>query len=67
MSGKIKGERQRWVRTNGIYKEETPMARVEAKTKAPGFTAVEFNGNSVSLADFTGRKNVLLILNRSFT
>lgn len=43
------------------------MARVEPSTKAPEFTAVDFNGTSVSLADYTGRKNVLLILNRSFS
>lgn len=43
------------------------MARVERNNKAPGFTAVDFNGTRVSLADFIGRKNVLLILNRSFS
>lgn len=42
------------------------MARVEPSTTAPAFTAVDFNGTSVSLADFAGRKNVLLIFNRSF-
>jgi len=43
------------------------MARVELNKQAPGFTSLDFNGNSVSLSDFTGRMNVLLVLNRSFS
>jgi len=43
------------------------MARVELNTHAPEFTSSDLNGKSVSLADFTGRMNVLLVLNRSFS
>ena len=42
------------------------MARVEINAKAPQFTLPDFNGNSVSLADFTGQKNVLVVFNRGF-
>jgi peroxiredoxin len=43
------------------------MARVEVNKQAPEFTAPDFNGNSVSLSNFTDRVNVLLIFNRSFS
>lgn len=42
------------------------MDKVEVNTPAPAFTLNDFNGNRVSLADFLGRKNVLLVLNRGF-
>lgn len=42
------------------------MARVALNTPAPVFTLVDFNNNSVSLADFFGRKNVLVVFNRGF-
>ena len=47
--------------------EEKIMARVEVNKQAPEFTAPDFNGNSVSLSNFTDRVNVLLIFNRSFS
>lgn len=43
------------------------MARVELNKQAPEFTAPDFNGNNISLSDFTDRVNVLLIFNRSFS
>lgn len=43
------------------------MARVELNTLAPEFTLADFNGENVSLVDFTGRKNVLIVFNRGFT
>lgn len=42
------------------------MSRVELNTKAPNFTLNDFNGKSVSLADFAGLKNVLVVFNRGF-
>jgi peroxiredoxin len=42
------------------------MARVELNTHAPEFTLPDFNGNRVSLSDFTDRKNVLVVFNRGF-
>ncbi|MCB2147312.1 MAG: redoxin domain-containing protein [Deltaproteobacteria bacterium] len=42
------------------------MARVALNTHAPDFTLNDFSGNSVSLSDFTGRKNVLVVFNRGF-
>jgi peroxiredoxin len=42
------------------------MAKVELNTHAPEFTLPDFNGRSVALADFKGRKNVLLVFNRAF-
>lgn len=43
------------------------MARIELNKKAPDFTSLDFNGNTVSLSDFAGRMNVLLVFNRSFS
>ena len=47
-------------------REEPIMARVELNTRAPGFTLLDFSGNSVSLSDFADRKNVLVVFNRGF-
>jgi peroxiredoxin len=49
-----------------IKKEETAMPRVEMNTAAPDFTLEDFNGNTVRLSDFKGKKHVLLVLNRGF-
>ena len=43
------------------------MARVELNNRAPDFSLHDFNGKNVSLSDFTGQKNVLIVLNRGFT
>ncbi len=42
------------------------MARVELNTPAPDFTLNDFTGKSISLADFRGNKNVLVVFNRGF-
>jgi peroxiredoxin len=42
------------------------MPKVELNTPAPNFTLNDFHGNSVSLSDFTGQKNVLVVFNRGF-
>ena len=42
------------------------MPRVELNTKAPNFTLTDFNGQSVSLSDYAGKKNVLFVFNRGF-
>lgn len=42
------------------------MARVELKTKAPDFSLQDFNGKKVSLSDFFGKKNVIIVFNRGF-
>jgi peroxiredoxin (alkyl hydroperoxide reductase subunit C) len=34
---------------------------------APEFSLPDFNGRPVSLSDYRGRKNVLLVFNRTFT
>jgi len=43
------------------------MSRIELNQPAPDFTLTDINGNEVSLSDFQGKKNVLLIFNRGFT
>ena len=43
------------------------MARVEVNKPAPDFSLQDFNGKNVSLTDFTGQKNVLIVFNRGFT
>jgi peroxiredoxin len=42
------------------------MARVRLNTRAPEFALKDFHGNQVSLGDFAGKKNVLLVFNRGF-
>ncbi len=42
------------------------MARVELNVQAPDFTLDDFGGKSVSLADYAGKKNVLVVFNRGF-
>jgi len=43
------------------------MARVSLNMPAPDFSLPDYTGREVSLADFRGRKNVLLVFNRGFT
>jgi len=42
------------------------MSRVELNVPAPDFTLNDFEGKSVSLSQFAGRKNVLVVFNRGF-
>jgi peroxiredoxin len=43
------------------------MPRVSLHQTAPEFTLPDFSGAPVSLSDFRGEKNVLLVFNRGFT
>ncbi len=43
------------------------MPRVELNTLAPDFTLQDFNNHTVSLSDFEGKANILLVFNRGFT
>jgi peroxiredoxin len=43
------------------------MARVSLNQIAPDFRLADYRGNVVTLAEFRGRKNVLLVFNRTFT
>jgi peroxiredoxin len=43
------------------------MPRVALDQIAPNFSLTDYCGNVVSLADFRGEKNVLLVFNRTFT
>jgi peroxiredoxin Q/BCP len=42
------------------------MSRVQMNHKAPDFTLQDLHGRKISLSDFRGRKNVVLVLNRGF-
>ena len=42
------------------------MPKVELNTPAPVFALPDYQGNSVSLAEYRGSKNVLVVLNRGF-
>ena len=42
------------------------MSRAELNKPAPNFTLNDFNGHEVSLTDFLGKRNVLLVFNRGF-
>jgi peroxiredoxin len=43
------------------------MPRVSLDQFAPDFRLADYRGNIVSLAGFRGKKNVLLVFNRTFT
>ncbi|HTX68337.1 MAG TPA: hypothetical protein VMH50_04235 [Thermoleophilia bacterium] len=43
------------------------MPRVSLNAPAPEFALPDFTGRPVSLSDFRGRENVLLVFNRGFT
>ena len=40
--------------------------RIELQERAPDFELTDFNGRTVRLADFLGRKAVVLVFNRGF-
>jgi peroxiredoxin len=42
------------------------MPRVALDQLAPVFSLTDYRGNRFSLAGFRGRKNVLLVFNRTF-
>jgi len=42
------------------------MPRVSLNQRAPDFSLSDFSGSPVSLSGFRGRKNVLLVFNRTF-
>jgi peroxiredoxin len=43
------------------------MSRVSLNQIAPDFSLPDFTGKMVRLSDFRGKKNVLLVFNRTFT
>jgi mycoredoxin-dependent peroxiredoxin len=43
------------------------MPRVSLDAVAPEFSLPDLHGRPVSLSDYRGRKNVLLVFNRTFT
>jgi peroxiredoxin len=42
------------------------MSKVSINKPAPDFTLEDYEGNAVSLANYKGKKNVLLVFNRGF-
>jgi peroxiredoxin len=42
------------------------MSRAELNKPAPNFALIDFTGREVSLTDFQGKKNILLVFNRGF-
>ena len=42
------------------------MALIEVNQPAPDFTLEDVSGKPVSLSQFKGEKNVILVLNRGF-
>jgi peroxiredoxin len=43
------------------------MARIVLNMPAPNFSLADFQGKPVSLSDFRGKSNILLVFNRGFT
>jgi peroxiredoxin len=42
------------------------MSKIQTNIPAPDFTLADFRGQPVSLSDFRGEKNVLVVFNRGF-
>ena len=42
------------------------MSKISLNTPAPNFSLTDYCGEKVSLSDFRGYKNVLLVFNRGF-
>jgi peroxiredoxin len=42
------------------------MPQIALNAPAPNFTLPDFRGNIVSLSDFNGQSNLLLVFNRGF-
>jgi peroxiredoxin len=42
------------------------MAKVSINAPAPDFTLEDYQGNRVTLSDYKGEQNVLLVFNRGF-
>jgi peroxiredoxin len=42
------------------------MPRISLNTQAPDFQMEDFEGRSMRLSDFRGRRHVILIFNRGF-
>ena len=42
------------------------MSVISLQTSAPDFTLNDFQGQPVSLSEYRGKKNVILVLNRTF-
>ena len=40
--------------------------KAELNKLAPDFTLADFNGDDVTLSDFQGKQNVVLVFNRGF-
>jgi hypothetical protein len=53
--------------TESTERRRSNMPRVSLNQTAPPFSLADYRGNTVSLADFRGTKNVLLVFNRTFT
>ncbi len=43
------------------------MSQIEVNKPAPDFSLADLNGNQISLSDYQGKNNVLLVLNRGLT
>ena len=43
------------------------MPQVALNTPAPDFSLLDYQGERISLSDFKGKFNILLVFNRGFT
>ena len=54
------------LRSMPVCRKEDDMPRVALDQPAPDFSLLDYRGCPVSLSDFRGKKNVLLVFNRGF-
>ena len=50
-----------------LTKENIMASPVKIDKPAPDFQLKTFDGDAISLADYHGKKNVLMVFNRGFT
>jgi peroxiredoxin len=42
------------------------MTKIQEETRAPDFTLIDTQGQSITLSDYQGQKQVVLVFNRGF-
>jgi hypothetical protein len=55
-----------WQDHLSVDEENYMLSRAALDQLAPNFSLPDFEGRLVSLSDFLGKKNVLLVFNRTF-
>jgi hypothetical protein len=63
----IRKKREALIGSNCLYVRSISMPRVSLNQNAPDFSLADYRGNAFRLSHLCGKKNVLLVFNRTFT